>query len=141
VLAVGLREHHQLDVGGVALQAGEGVDQVVDLVVGQRQAPLLVGGLQRGAAAAQHIHKLHGRGLQGEQLRPRRAWQTPTRSCGRAAARLGRCSALSSGLPPSRPDFSHAVFGDALHAEHPGRSCGRCRWPWRPRARPCPGAA
>ncbi|KAF1033478.1 MAG: hypothetical protein GAK34_03561 [Delftia tsuruhatensis] len=69
VLAVGLREHHQLHVRGIALQALEGVDQVVDLVVGQCQAPLAVGSLQRRAAAAQHIDELHGSGFQGgEQL-------------------------------------------------------------------------
>ncbi len=68
VFAVGLGEHHQLDIGGVALQAGEGVHQVVHLVIGQRQTEAGVGVLQRGAPAAQHIHMLHGRGLQrGEQ--------------------------------------------------------------------------
>ena len=68
VFAVGLGEHHQLDIGGVALQAGEGVHQVVHLVIGQRQTESGVGPLQRGATAAQHIHMLHGRGLQrGEQ--------------------------------------------------------------------------
>ena len=68
VFAVGLGEHHQLDIGGVALQAGEGVHQVVHLVIGQRQTESGVGPLQRGAPTAQHIHMLHGRGLQrGEQ--------------------------------------------------------------------------
>ena len=68
VFAVGLGEHHQLDIGGVALQAGEGVYQVVHLVIGQRQTESGVGPLQRGTPAAQHIHMLHGRGLQrGEQ--------------------------------------------------------------------------
>jgi hypothetical protein len=50
MLAVGLREHHQLHIGGVALQACEGVDQVVDFVFGQSQAPGLVGIHQGGAA-------------------------------------------------------------------------------------------
>jgi hypothetical protein len=57
VLGVGLGEHHQLDVGRVAAGLREGVDQVVDLVVGQRQAHLAVGGDQRGAAFANHIHR------------------------------------------------------------------------------------
>ena len=38
VLAVGLREHHQLHISGVALQAREGGHEVVDFIVGQRQA-------------------------------------------------------------------------------------------------------
>ena len=48
VLAVGLREHHELDVGRVAAQTVEGLDQVLDLVVGQRQAP---GDIGRSSAA------------------------------------------------------------------------------------------
>ena len=68
VLAVGLCKHHQLDIGGVAAQALEGLQQVVHFVVGQRQAPVGVGALQRGAAAAEHIDLLHGRRRQfGEQ--------------------------------------------------------------------------
>ena len=68
VFAVGLGEHHQLDIGGVALQAGKGVHQVVHLVISQRQTERGVGLLQRGAPATQHIDVFHGRGLQrGEQ--------------------------------------------------------------------------
>jgi hypothetical protein len=37
VLGVGLGEHHQLDVAGVAPEPGERLDEVVDLVVGQGQ--------------------------------------------------------------------------------------------------------
>ena len=56
VLGVGLREHHQLDVAGVAAEAGEGVDEVVHLVVRQRQAEFGIGLHQRLAARAQHVH-------------------------------------------------------------------------------------
>ena len=35
VLAVGLRKHHQLHIGRVATQLGEGIQQVSDFVVGQ----------------------------------------------------------------------------------------------------------
>ena len=35
MFAIGLGEHHQLDIGGVALQAGESGHQVIDFVVGQ----------------------------------------------------------------------------------------------------------
>ena len=70
MLGVRLGKHHQFHIGGIALEALEGVDQIADLIFGQRQAPGLVGGQQRGRAAAQHIDKRHGLGLQfGEQLR------------------------------------------------------------------------
>ena len=62
MLAVGLREHHQLNVGRVALQLGESLHQVVDLVGGQRQAKAGVGGLQRRPALPQHIDLRHRRG-------------------------------------------------------------------------------
>jgi len=68
VFAVGLREHHQFHVGGVALEARERGHKVVDFIIGQGQAEAGVGGLQGSAATGQHIHMLHGRGLQfGEQ--------------------------------------------------------------------------
>ena len=37
VLGIGLREHHEFDVGRIALQAREGVGEVVDLVLGKRK--------------------------------------------------------------------------------------------------------
>ncbi|MND85833.1 hypothetical protein D3C80_777720 [compost metagenome] len=61
VLGVRLGEHHQLDVVGVAAQFIEALHQVVDLVLGQGQAELDVGLLQRGAAAAEDVD--HGQRL------------------------------------------------------------------------------
>jgi hypothetical protein len=49
-LAVGLREHHELDVGGIASERAERIHKVVDLIIGQGQAPGGVGLLQRSAA-------------------------------------------------------------------------------------------
>ncbi len=46
VLGIGLREHHQFDIGRRAAQRGEAFAQVVDLVLGHGQAEALVGGLQ-----------------------------------------------------------------------------------------------
>ena len=46
VLGVDVGEHHQLDVGRVAPETGEGVEQVADLVAGQGEAHLPVGPLQ-----------------------------------------------------------------------------------------------
>ena len=58
VLAVGLREHHQFHIGGVALKAGESLHQVVQFVIGQRQTKSGIGLRQRLASAAQHINGL-----------------------------------------------------------------------------------
>ncbi len=55
VLAVRLRKHHELDVGGVAAEAGERVAEIVDLVGGQRKAALHIGLLERRAPAAEDV--------------------------------------------------------------------------------------
>ena len=70
VLAVGLRKHHQLDVGRVALQLGEGLNQVIHLVGRQRQAKFCVGFGQRAVAPGQHVNRQQRCGMQrGEQTR------------------------------------------------------------------------
>ena len=56
VLAVGLREHHQLHVGRVAAERAEIVDQVIDLVGRQGQAHGRIGRFDGGTTAAQHVH-------------------------------------------------------------------------------------
>jgi hypothetical protein len=38
VFGIGLREHHQFDVGRIAAGLGKDVEQVIDFVVRQRQA-------------------------------------------------------------------------------------------------------
>ncbi len=119
VLGVGLGEHHQLHVGGVAAQAVEGGDEVVDLVLGQGQAPVGVGALQRRTAAAQHVHALHGRGLQfGEQgvglfARGHHGFgHAVVQQAGHGPALLGR----ERGLAAQQPRFEgDAVFDQALH--------------------------
>ncbi len=63
VLGVRLREHHQFDVARIAVEVLEVLDQVVDLVVRQRQAPVVVGLFQRGAAAVEHVHHAQRLGL------------------------------------------------------------------------------
>ena len=93
VFAVGLGEHHQFHIGGVALEAVEGVDEVVDLVIGQSQAKAGVCSFQRSAAPSQHVHMLHRRGLQlGEQ------------GCSSAAV--------------SHHRFGHAVMQQRSHLRH-----------------------
>ena len=48
VLGIGLREHHQLDIGGIAPERAESLDQIVDLLGRQREPQL---GLARASAA------------------------------------------------------------------------------------------
>ena len=64
MFAIGLREHHQLHVGRVAPQLGEGRDQVVHLVIRQRQAKLHVSHFERCTMVTQHVHMRHGGGMQ-----------------------------------------------------------------------------
>ena len=55
VFAVGLREHVELDVGGVAAECGELADEVVDLVGCEREAEATVGFLDGGGAASENV--------------------------------------------------------------------------------------
>jgi hypothetical protein len=89
VFGIGLGEHHQFDVGRVAAGLGEDVEQVIDFVVGQRQAERAVGLDQRSFAAFEHVDR-------SKRLRREMAEQfagasqsraAPIRSCGRAAGR------------------------------------------------------
>ena len=43
MLGVGLREHHQLDIGRITPQCGKALGQIVDLVGGERQAQFGIG--------------------------------------------------------------------------------------------------
>ena len=63
VFGVGLGKHHQLDVGRVAPQRPEGLDQIVDLVVGECQSQLGVGAGQRRPATVKHVHRRQRRRL------------------------------------------------------------------------------
>ncbi len=60
MLGVGLREHHQLDIGGIAPGlADEQLDQIVDFIVRQRQPEAAVGLDQRRTPAAEQIDRGH----------------------------------------------------------------------------------
>ena len=59
VLAVGLGKHHQLDIGRVAAQGSEGVDQVIHFVSRKRQSKRCIGRYQSSLAAADQVHMLH----------------------------------------------------------------------------------
>src|SRR5690606_6404502 len=62
VLGVGLREHHEFDVVGVASKGLETCFEVIDLVVGEGEAEGLVGGFEGGAAFGEHGNARHGAG-------------------------------------------------------------------------------
>ena len=55
MLGVRLSEHHQFDVGRIAAQSLEGLDQIIDLVIGQRQPQATVGLGQGFAATAEDV--------------------------------------------------------------------------------------
>jgi hypothetical protein len=107
VLAVGLREHHQLDVGRVALQLAVGLDQVVDLVLGQRQAHLDIGRGQR-AAPGGDIDKAQRLGRQFLE----QAGGIVTRGdhgLGHAGVRVQRLAAAQQALLADDRDFDTAL--------------------------------
>ena len=60
MFAVGLREHHQLDIARVAAELLKGGHQVVDFVIAERQAEFGVGRQQRRSSVAsartEHLH-------------------------------------------------------------------------------------
>ena len=133
VLGVGLGEHHQLHIRGVALQSGEGLDQVVDLVVRQGQAKVTVGLHQRLAALPQHIHLRHGHaGVLVEQgaggiARARHAFRHPVVQQPRQPGhhifiqwRRATQQALEQPCGALQPEL-----GDAFHALHRQRAVPR----------------
>ena len=62
MLAVGLRKHHQLNIGRVAFEPGKSINQVIHFVVSQRQTKFAVCRHQRRTAARQNIHLFHRNG-------------------------------------------------------------------------------
>ena len=69
VLTVGLRKHHQLNIGGIAIELGESIDQILDFVGGQSQAKVDIGFFQRNHPTQQHVNSLQWRGLQFRKQR------------------------------------------------------------------------
>ena len=56
MLRIRLGEHHQLHVGGIAVQGAEALHQVVDLVVRQGQSQIAIGPFQSATATRQQVH-------------------------------------------------------------------------------------
>ena len=59
VLGVGLREHHQLDVVWIAAEGGEGFDEVIDLILRERETEVNVGRDECRATGGEHRHAVH----------------------------------------------------------------------------------
>ena len=116
VLGVGLGEHHQLGVRGVAPQGGEPLRQVVDFILRQRQTQLTVGGGQRLAAAADHVHAgQRARPVVGEQHLG--VLQPVEHRFHHAIVQRRRQLA-----PGRRPVELEPVFNTALHPRHLGEA-------------------
>ncbi len=63
VLGVSLREHIEFDIVRVAVQLNESILQIINFIVGQRQAQTQVGVNQRLTAFTQQVHALNWRRL------------------------------------------------------------------------------
>ena len=125
VLAVGLREHHQLHIGGVAFELREGLHQIVNLVIGQGQTELGIGCQQRRSSwhrpATQHVHMRHGCGLQfGEQLQGLRALEHDTLSHAvvQQGCYLRQLLRAEHGPAQQRVFQGEAVFHNPLNPTH-----------------------
>ncbi len=131
VLAVGLREHHQLDVAGIAAERLEALHEVVDLIGRQRQPHGSIRGLDGLAASAEHVD---GR----ERLRCR-VVEEPRRlllavehgfrhAVGDGVSQRGRIGHLARHRVPDAAldalDFGEAaVVRDVGRLGRPGRDC------------------
>ena len=115
VLGVGLREHHQFDIGRIAARGGEDADQIVDLVGRQCQAENAIGRCYRVAAAAEQVDGGDRfRNHVGEHARQRGAGIE--HHLGHAVVDQGRDALLlRAGQPAGRTD---AVFHPALEPRH-----------------------
>ena len=57
MFGIRLGEHHELDIGGIASELIESAHEIIDLVRGQREAPLDIGAGERlGAVGSEGDH-------------------------------------------------------------------------------------
>ena len=121
VLAVGLGKHHELDIGGVAPQAGEGLHQIVDFIGRQRQALRAISLLERRPTAAKHVNRDHGRAGQFIEQRPR-LFAAAQHAFGHAVVQqVGQTLALIGAQAGSRQQTAlenQSVFSDPLDPTH-----------------------
>ena len=115
VLTVGLREHHQLHIRGVAPHAREGAGQVINLLGAHRQPPFGVCLLQRLPAACQHIHMRHTPRGQRCKQRLRRLQTIQHALCHAVVQQRGKLRPLLLG---QWPGAGNAPRHQALDAPH-----------------------
>ena len=137
MLGVRLREHHELDVGRIALQRRELRLQIIDLVTRQRQAELAVSPFERAAPAGEHVDRAYRPRLvlreQQLLLRPFREQRL------RHAIVQQRRDALPLGLGQGRAhgELDDSAAFDTLHRQCAQlRDVGGLRGPRRDRAEP-----
>ena len=129
MLAVGLREHHQLDIARVAAELRERRDEVVDFVGREREAEFGVRFLQRTTASAQHIDmRQRRRRLRVEQVPRRVALEGD--ALGHAVVQQRRNGRAFVGTERLRTTeqaaLQHEVeLGDPLDAVHLGAAVAR----------------
>ena len=116
-------------------------DQVVDLVVGQREAELGVGALERRAARAPARHGREAAAARACANRPAARRSDRSTRFGHAVVQSAASARSRSGVSaPARVDVVGDAALDAPHGAR-GRRRARCRWPWSTRARWCRSAA
>ena len=138
VLRIRLREHHQLDVGRIALQARKVLPQVVDLVVRKCEPHLAIGACQRRNATSKNVDRLERpRRVVMKQLR-RGVWRIEhglghavvNQRQQRGSFRPGEAAAAGFGHMPGDAAFDALDRSQAAMA----RNVGRFRGPRRNRA-------
>ena len=133
VLGVRLREHRELDVGGIPPVAREVRDEIVDLIGRQRQAERGVGLLDGDAAPRKHVHL-------GQRLR-RAVMEQPGRRFKGGQHRLGhpvmqqRNNRADVAVADDIERRAALDAADGRQAALPRDVCGLGR-PWRNRAQP-----
>ena len=137
VLRVRLREHHQLDVGRIAFElVAERGDEVVDLVVGQRETQCGVRGFERRTALREHRHRRERLGFVMRE-QPRRGIHRLEHALGHAVVDdRGNGRTLRAG---QRRPCAHVIGDAAFDADDAGepadvRDVGRLGRPGRDRA-------
>ena len=140
VLAVRLREHHQLDVGRIAAELAVARDQILDLVVGEREPePLARLAQRRRAPSVAELRRTpSGRGAPAGATTLREIALARDHALGHPIRRAARRSAATS---IASPTSVHSVR--ALDPRDRGRARrrARCRSPSTTTATPCRGAA
>ncbi len=140
MLGVGLREHHQLDVGGVAPELEKVVVQVLDFIFGERETQPVIGLAERGAAARSSRHAHEGLRLVMLEQHGRR-FDLPEGGFGHAIVqRLGkRLRAMRARAVPSA--CTRYAMPRSSRRTPPSPQHARCRWPCSTTARRCRDAA